>query len=79
MRFTWKGHFWLAVYFQLRSLSHRMFLSSFFRLQILLVFEPSSSRAVVVAQLVEQLLPTQEIRGSNPNIGKVLSNNCALK
>ena len=28
--------------------------------------------AVVVAQLVEQLLPTQEISGSNPIIGKLL-------
>ena len=27
-------------------------------------------RAVVVAQLVERLLPTPEIRGSNPDIGK---------
>ena len=27
--------------------------------------------AVVVAQLVEQSLPTPEIRGSNPNIGKL--------
>ena len=33
-------------------------------------------RAVVVAQLVERLLPTPEIRGPNPNIGKVLSTNC---
>ena len=29
--------------------------------------------AVVVAQLVEQSLPTTEILGSNPNIGKILS------
>ena len=28
--------------------------------------------AVVVAQLAELSLPTSEIRGSNPNIGKVL-------
>ena len=34
------------------------------------------SRKVVVAQLVEQLLPTPEVRGSNPNFGKVLSANC---
>ena len=27
-------------------------------------------KAVVVAQLVKRLLPTPEIRGSNPNIGK---------
>ena len=33
---------------------------------------------VVVAQLVEWLLPTPEIRGSNSNISKVLSNNCKL-
>ena len=30
-------------------------------------------RAVVVAQLAEWLLPTPEIRGSNADIGKVLS------
>ena len=35
--------------------------------------------AVVVAQLVEQLLPTPEIWGSNPNIGKILSTNCTFK
>ena len=33
-------------------------------------------RAVVVAQLVERSLPTSEIRGSNPDIGKILSTNC---
>ena len=27
-------------------------------------------KAMVVAQLVKRLLPTPEIRGSNPNIGK---------
>ena len=30
-------------------------------------------REVVVAQLVEQLLPTPEVRGSNPVIGKLVS------
>ena len=34
--------------------------------------------AVVVAQLVEQSVPSPEICGSNPNIGKVLSTNCEL-
>ena len=34
--------------------------------------------AVVVAKLVERSLPTPEIRGSNPNIGKLLSTNCTL-
>ena len=33
----------------------------------------------MVAQLVEQLLPTPEIFGSNPNIGKLLSTNCTFK
>ena len=28
--------------------------------------------------MVERSLPTPEIRGSNPNIGKVLSTNCKL-
>ena len=32
----------------------------------------SLSWAVVVAQLVERLLPTPEVRGSNPVIGKKL-------
>ena len=35
--------------------------------------------AVVVAQLVEQSLPTPEIRGSNPDIGKILSSNCKIE
>ena len=34
--------------------------------------------AVVVAQLVERSPPTPEIRGSNPVIGKLLSNICLL-
>ena len=43
------------------------------------------SRAVVVAQLVERLLPVPEVRGSNPVIGKNLfiehlfTVNCVLK
>ena len=37
------------------------------------------ARAVVVAQLVEQLLPTPEICSSNPDIGKILSTNCTLE
>ena len=37
-----------------------------------------AERAVVVAQLVEGLLPTPEIRGSNPNTCKVLFTNCEL-
>ena len=32
--------------------------------------------AVVVAQLVERSILTPEIRGSNPDIGKILSTNC---
>ena len=35
--------------------------------------------AVVVAQLVERSLPTPDVRGSNPDIGKVLSTNCTLE
>ena len=31
-----------------------------------------SKRAVVVAQLAEQLLPKPEARGSNPVIGKII-------
>ena len=38
----------------------------------------NESRAEVVAQLVEWLLPTPEIHSSNPNISKVLSTNCNL-
>ena len=34
--------------------------------------------AVVVAKLVELLLPTTEICGSNPNIGKILSTSCTI-
>ena len=36
-------------------------------------------RAVVVAQLIEQSLPTPEIRGSNPDIGKILSANYTIE
>ena len=35
--------------------------------------------AEVVAQLVEWLLPTPEICGSNPDIGKLLSTNCKIE
>ena len=35
--------------------------------------------AVVVVQLVERLLPTLEIRGLNPDIGKILSTNCTIE
>ena len=35
--------------------------------------------AVVVAQLVERLLSTPEIRSSNPVIGKILSTNFTIK
>ena len=34
---------------------------------------------MVVAQLEERSLPTPEIRGSNPDFGKVLSPNCTLE
>ena len=37
------------------------------------------TRAVVVAQLVERLLPTPEIHGSNPDIGKILFTNCTIE
>ena len=33
---------------------------------------------MVVAQLVEWLLPTPEIRGLNPDIGKIAYTNCKL-
>ena len=36
-------------------------------------------RAVVVALWVERLLPTLEIRGSNPDICKILSTNCTVE
>ena len=36
-------------------------------------------RAGVVAQLVAQSLPTTEIRGLNPDIGEILSTNCAIE
>ena len=37
------------------------------------------TRGVVVAQLVERSLTTPEIRGSYPNMGKILSTNCTFK
>ena len=36
-------------------------------------------RAVAVAQLVERSLPTPEIHSSNPDIGIILSTNCAIE
>ena len=39
----------------------------------------SEERAVVVAQLVERSVPTPEILGSNPDIGKILSTNCTME
>ena len=41
-------------------------------------FKNSHSWAVVVAQLVERSLLTPDIRSLNPNIGKILSANCAF-
>ena len=38
----------------------------------------SNTWAVVVAQLVEQLLKTPGIRGSNPNIGKIVATNFTI-
>ena len=35
-------------------------------------------RAVVVAQLVERSLTTPEIRGTNPDIGEILSTNSTI-
>ena len=35
--------------------------------------------AVVVAQLVERSLPTSEIRGLNPDVGKSLFTNCTIE
>ena len=46
------------------------------KMRLLIFFE---TRAVVVAQLVEQLLPTPVIRGLNPDIGKLLSTNCTIE
>ena len=43
-----------------------------------LLSESNKSQVLVVAQLVECSPPTPEIRGLNPVIGKLLSNNCLL-
>ena len=42
------------------------------------IFCPSKyfQRAVVVAQLANRLLPTPEVRGSNPVIGEVFIEHC---
>ena len=45
----------------------------------MLLFNSAFEWAVVVAQLVEQSLLTSEIRGSYPDIGKMLSNNCKIE
>ena len=41
--------------------------------------ESKDRKAVVVAQLVERLLPTPEIHRLQPIISKVLSTNCTVK
>ena len=43
------------------------------------MFKPVTALAVVVAQLVERLLLTQEIRGLNPEIGEILSTKCTIE
>ena len=43
------------------------------------MFKPVTALAVVVAQLVERLLLTQEIRGLNPDIGEILSTKCTIE
>ena len=45
-------------------------------MRLLIFFE---TRAVVVGQLVEQLLPAPVIGGLNPDIGKLLSTNCTVE
>ena len=42
-------------------------------------YKETGLRAVVVAQLVEQLFTTPGIRGSNIVIGKILSTNCTIE
>ena len=39
----------------------------------------ATSKAVVVAQLVEWLLPKPDIRSLYPDIGKILSTNCTIE
>ena len=34
---------------------------------------------MVVAQMVERSLPIPEIRGTNPDIGEILSTNCTIE
>ena len=48
-------------------------------MKIALTLNIGATRAVVVAQLVERLLLTPEIRGSNPEIGEILSTNCTIE
>ena len=35
--------------------------------------------AVVVAQMVEQMLPPPEIRGLNPDIDEIVTTNCTIE
>ena len=36
-------------------------------------------RIVVVGKLIECSLPTPEIRGSSPGVGKIISTNCTVE
>ena len=56
----------------------KTFFSILFEGQRVLRTKLGVSWAVVVAQLVEQSLPTPKMCGWNPNIGNVLSTNCNL-
>ena len=41
--------------------------------------ELKNTLAVVVTQFAERSLLTPEVRGSNPDIGKILPTNCSIK
>ena len=60
-----------------------LFLFCFYKYNPQIVFArvalTNGARAVVVAELVDQSLPTPEIRNSNHDIGKILSTNCTIE
>ena len=61
---AWSRDFWPNIKFSRQTLSTQREIC------------PILVRGVVVAQVVERSLPTPQIRGLSPNIGKVLSTNC---
>ena len=73
--------FWLVVNVFFQRKCSRLYLLKW-RISITATSKPHWRKVVLGsgrAQLVERMLLTQEIRGSNPDIGKIVSTNCTIR